>query len=113
MSVQGCLICGAVEHDDTSLSCCWAHQRVEAVPADVYRVCYECGHVYRRALSLRLAYLRESWKIAKHPIQPPSFAPHVAAPPAPWWRRYATLLLRVAHLDADDIHFCQECVHDF
>lgn len=74
---------------------CYSHHVDE--PGDgAYIWCFECGHVYRTAGDLRRAYRRQYWETSKH------FGD-------PVWRR----LWRVAAIRVKNIHFCQECIHDF
>lgn len=65
---------------------CWIHHANEAVE-DPYIVCGECGHVYVTAEDLEAAWARE-----------------VATDPN-WLGKTIP--------KADEIGFCQECIHDF
>lgn len=73
---------------------CHSHH-VDENPGRYYIGCYECGHVYRTARELRRAYRRQSFTIPRYDI--------------PWWR----ITWRALTIRARDIHFCQECIHDF
>lgn len=70
-------------------SFCHCHHRYEPVPEDVYRVCFECGHVYGTAADLVDAY-------------------NAAVGTTPPVGR-----VQMDEDDADKIFFCQHCVHDF
>lgn len=75
-----------------------------------YIACFECGHVYPTARSLRRAYRREwnrlalsEWRSAPW-IPPPGFGSKFGA---------AWVWLRSRFCRARDITFCQLCTHDF
>jgi hypothetical protein len=71
------------------------HWHDEDEPGGGYVLCGECGHLYRTARDLRRAYRREVLSGSGFGI--------------PLWRRFwAALTVR-----ADQITFCQECIHDF
>lgn len=71
---------------------CWIHHEDEEVPANVYRICFECSHVFTTPEALIISYnsdLDELNQRANYPIP-------------------------VKKLDeVDSIFFCPECLHDF
>jgi hypothetical protein len=81
---------------------CHVHEVDEPHPDDLgtgeaYRICFECGHVYLTEHDLEAAYAREArraWQ-AQEKIDPGA---DNGIPQT---------------LPADEIGFCQECVHDF
>lgn len=72
---------------------CYAHHVDE--PGVGYRICGECGHLYRTAGELRRAYRREVLEQRRFGVD--------------WF----DIVLRALTIRARDIHFCQECLHDF
>jgi hypothetical protein len=84
----------------TDTSFCWVHYVHEPVPADVYRICFECKHVYPTAQSLVDAWNREVERInCERPIE------DFDGPAEP--------IPRLTVDQVDRIFFCQECIHDF
>lgn len=88
---------GAIVHDPTA-ECFGRHCHIHNVDEPdngAYQVCLECGHVYRTAGSLRRAFRRESWRVARDD---------------PFSRES---VWRVVMVRASRISSCQECTHDF
>ena len=48
---------------------CWIHHTDEVIPRNVYRICFECGHVWTR-FKLWRTYNRESWRLSGKPRWP-------------------------------------------
>lgn len=71
---------------------CWIHDIDEDIPDDVYRVCFECSHVFATPESLVIAYNEDIPELNKQ-IQ--------------------TSILVKTLADVDSISFCPECLHDF
>lgn len=100
--------------DECAQNHCFSHHVDEPVPADAfapYIVCFECGHLYPRAVDLLRAYrrnLRREWLISGMRPRPWSspFAPS-------WWSWLVHYVLSFPLARADTITFCQECIHDF
>lgn len=89
--------CGAlITNLPANVSHCWCHHVNEPIPADVYQVCFECGHVYATAADLLAAYERETKRLQESDFFP-DFPDEKAKRPS----------------SADEIFFCQECIHDF
>lgn len=72
-------------------------------PGTGYITCPECGHLYRTAGALRRAYRRSVWERRR-------WAREVLSLDGLGW---AEVALRALTIRARDIHFCQECLHDF
>lgn len=73
---------------------CAIHDKAEPVTEHTYRVCFECGHVYERPADLVKEYERivkqmnDDLKSQEKRLYP--------------WTK-----------PADEIYFCQLCLHDF
>lgn len=70
-----------------------------------YRLCFECGHVYRDGAELVRAYRRAAWNLLDrhHPwLRGNEFYPSVVES-----------LWKIATIRAKNIGFCQECLHDW
>jgi hypothetical protein len=95
------------EIHDVTKECVASHCHIHHVDepgVNAYRVCFECGHVYQTASDLRRAYRK-----AIRDMKPK---------PGKWisdewgwgwlafWRRFLTVQAR-------NITFCQECIHDW
>lgn len=77
-----------------NLILCYIHNVFEVMRPDAYRVCFECKHVYNTPADLEKAYARE---VVRMNETDPTCQP----PLDPKGRK------------ANEIYFCQECVHDF
>lgn len=84
-----------VVYDDThvNLIYCFIHDVFEVLKPDVYKVCYECKHVYNTPQDLEAAYTRVVRELNEN-VE-------------------ADLRELPEHKPADQIYFCQECIHDF
>lgn len=79
--------CGQIVPDEEHH--CWWHHAKEVEDGEVvYRICPECWHVYRTPEDLIEAWKREVATVDGEMLPPPP-------------------------RNADDIGFCQECIHDF
>jgi hypothetical protein len=91
-----------------TVSHCFIHHEDEPIPAGgAYIVCFECKHVYPTDQDLVAAYQREYTRLD---------IDNDPWPGSPWWDRLLTRWLerrRVRRITADQIAFCQECIHDF
>jgi len=84
---------------------CYIHG-YEPIPAYYHTICGECGHVYATPEALRGAYRREIERITAEFQRQINAGGTLAA----------GLLAEIDPLvvpPAEDIHFCQECTHDF
>ncbi len=83
---------------------CWCHHVDEPIPPNVYRVCFECGHVWTASA------LRSAWR---HAFPMPTFGWRSdgfdLVGPIQWTRYFVHRYLTPARR----IYFCQECIHDF
>jgi len=71
---------------------CWIHHQDEEVPEDVYRICFECSHVYTTPESLIISYNSDLDELNQKALFP----------------------IPVKKLGEEDtIFFCPECLHDF
>ena len=80
--------------DHVNLILCIIHNVFEVMGPETYRVCFECKHVYSTPADLEAAWTRTVREINQ------SAAEHNAP-------------LISEHRSADEIYFCQECIHDF
>lgn len=99
---------GPPSHID-GFSWCWCHHVYEPVPKRVFVVCYECGHVWTKR-TLKRAYRRAVIKKPDYEVRSllnPHYEDDFAGP------SWAMVLWRVLTVRAEDIFFCQECIHDF
>lgn len=71
---------------------CAIHETAEEVPETAYRVCFECGHVYPTAEDLEKAYEERVAELKKRDNEGGFLMPLKKA---------------------DEIFFCQFCLHDF
>lgn len=85
-----------VVYDDSHINLiyCHIHDCFEVMRPDAYQVCFECKHVYNTAEDLEEAYTRVVSEMNRN---------------AEAW---GNSILPV-HRPADQIFFCQECIHDF
>lgn len=83
---------------------CHVHHVDETGPS--YIVCGECGHLYRTRGELRRAYRREFWQVSRR---------WRTSTPFPGDRPPGLLscLRRMIMIKAEEISFCQHCIHDF
>lgn len=82
-----------------TVHCNW--HDVDEPDGKAFLCCFECGHVYRTARDLRRTYQLATLRHLdrKHPwFRSTEFYPSVA---------------RALTIRADDIRFCQLCLHDF
>lgn len=94
-----CPICGQDCYSTPRpTSCCWSHYEIEPLGENPYRVCFECGHVYRTPADLVAAHNDTMAAIRDHPPAPLA----ALSPPPPKTVK-----------QADKIFCCQECLHDF
>jgi hypothetical protein len=87
---------------DTEAWPCWFHGE-EPIPSNVYRRCFECGHVWTKR-TLKRAYRKALWELSKGD---PLFLGDGfrSSRVRTWWR--------LATVRASTIYFCQECIHDW
>jgi hypothetical protein len=84
---------------------CFIHG-YEPIPGGYYTICGECGHVYGTPEALRAAYRREIERITAEFQRQINAGGTLAG----------GLLAEIDPLvvpPAEDIPFCQECLHDF
>lgn len=84
---------------------CYIHG-YEPLPADPYIVCMECGHCYATVDALRAAYRREIERVAER-----SWREAISG--CPFIEGLHAEIDPLVVPPAEDIHFCQECTHDF
>lgn len=93
--------CGRVIPEDEHH--CYIHH-VDEWPADgvTYRTCWECAHVYLTSEDLEAAYQREILVLNASEIL------YRLTDPVP-----SVMEEPLQPKKAEDIYFCQECLHDF
>lgn len=79
---------------------CYHHHEYEDASGEIYRMCGECGHVYRTGADLVNAYNAESQYMAMH------WAEMLISDEPPPMRD-------LTPEQADVIGFCQFCLHDW
>ena len=108
-----------VPHEPTN-ACAAVHchsHHVDEPSLPAYVACNECGHVYRTSGELRAAYRRivTQFTFPSREREDDPFGGLFDAPRSTGRARllelWDWLLSRFAR--ARDIHFCQECLHDF
>lgn len=80
----------------------------EPIVGDVYRVCLECGHVYNTAKELKKAYRKNnscSWKELRCMKRELNMTLMDCVKDK--------LSIKKFIIPADEIFFCQYCIHDF
>lgn len=97
---------------------CHIHHVDEWV-ARSYIACFECGHLYPTARSLRRVYHAEHWRIFKREWKSPLLPPNVPGFFEWTWREHhprvaaVMMFLGALFIRARKIHFCQFCLHDW
>jgi len=106
-------------NNDTDPSHCLVHQVDEPVDRGVYRICFECKHVYRTARSLWWANLRTDWRLARDSyhrpaVTLPDFLDDVKLPGRLRARlSWYWFMVRALVRRPSKIWMCAECSHDF
>lgn len=92
---------------------CYIHCEVEVIPADAYIVCFECSHVYKTAAELEWAYVEAVGEMHNSPQIPMPTVDSILKAHDPDWVPPEPLAGPPEPRSADEIYFCQECIHDF